>query len=222
MHVTIIIDVFRAFTTASYVLEQSPKKYILTSRCHVISRLAKSFQNPLLIGKPEKGSHLLYDIPNSPTRTKEVKVKERAILHRTEAGAKGILKAKNTDLVLAVGLVNANATAQYIHTLPQAKIEVFPMGHEGITPSIEDHICQLYIQACLRGEKMALSPFLSTLRKGPGRYFFSQDQWQYPIEDFECCINTGRFNFAIQAEVKEDYAVLSHCGANHSLGGKLF
>ena len=213
MHVTIIIDVFRAFTTASYVLEQGPKTYILTSKCHVISRLEKNFQNPLLIGKPEKGSRLLYDIPNSPTRTKEVKTEGRPILHRTEAGARGILKARNTDLILAAGLVNANATAQYIRTLPQAKIKNFPMGHEGITPSLEDHICQLYIQACLRGEKMALSPFLSQLRKGPGRYFFSQDQWQYPIEDFARCVSTGRFNFAIQAEVKNDYAILSRCDA---------
>lgn len=213
MHVTIIIDVFRAFTTAGYVLKQNPQTYLLTSKCHVIARLAQHFPSPLLIGKPEKGSSLLYDIPNSPTRTKGVNMKGRPILHRTEAGAKGILQARNSDIILAVGLVNAHATAQYIHTLPQPIIKILPMGHEGVTPSIEDHLCQLYLEACLRREEMPLASLLPQLRTGPGRYFFSSDQWQYPIEDFERCIRTKRFDFAIQAQLQGDYAILSCCTA---------
>lgn len=71
-HIFIVIDVFRAFTTASYILERHPKTYILTSRSSVISRLAKEFKNPILIGKPEKGINLTYDIPNSPTRVTEI------------------------------------------------------------------------------------------------------------------------------------------------------
>lgn len=211
IHVTIIIDAFRAFATASYVLERHPAIYMLATKSAVISRLALNLTNPLIIGKPEKGTDLIYDIPNSPTRVQGVSVSGRNVLHRTEAGAKGVLLAQDADIVLAAGFVNADATAQYIRTLPKPKVRIVPMGHEATTPSLEDHVCALYIEALINGEKIRLAPFLPALRKGPGRYFFSEDQWQYPREDFERCLETGRFNFTIQAVVRDDYAILTRC-----------
>ena len=46
------------------------------------------------------------------------------------------------------------------------------------------------------------------LASGPGKYFFSDDQDQYPKEDFAMCLELNKFNFAIQAQLHSDYAVL--------------
>lgn len=184
---------------------------MLAAQSQVVSRLALDLKNPLFIGKPEKGVALIYDIPNSPTRVLNIDVMGRDVLHRTEAGAKGILRAQDADIVLAAGFVNAGATVQYLSKLKNPKITILPMGHEATTPSLEDDICALYIRALIDGKKFSLTPFLPALREGPGRYFFSNDQWQYPFEDFDRCLEVGRFNFAIRAIVRGDYAILMRC-----------
>lgn len=209
--VTVIIDVFRAFTTACYVLEHHPTTYMLTTKSTVISRLASDLSAPVLIGKPEKGAVLNYNIPNSPTRVNEIKINGQNVLHRTEGGAKGVLDAKGADIILVAGIVNADATVQYITKLTNPQVNIVPMGHEATIPSLEDDICAQYINAQLKGEKMNLTEFHAALQEGPGKYFFSEDQWQYPCQDFQYCLEVGRFNFAIQAQVHDDYAILMRC-----------
>jgi 2-phosphosulfolactate phosphatase len=210
--VVVVIDVFRAFTTACYVLEQKPSTYILTTKSDVVSRLAPNALDTITIGKAEMGAVYTYDIPNSPTRVKEIKITNKTVLHRTEAGAKGVLFAQDADIILAAGFVNADATARYIKMLQNPRVRITPMGHEATTPSLEDDICAKYIETQLsNGQQMDLSEFRKALQEGPGNYFFSDDQWQYPREDFECCLETGRFDFAIQAEVLGDYATLRCC-----------
>jgi len=211
IHVVVVIDVFRAFTTAAYVLERHPATYMLTTKSTVISRLAKKFKDPLLIGKSEKGANLTYDIPNSPTRLGDVKVMGRNVLHRTEAGAKGVFLAGNADIILVASLVNAEATVKYIKSLSNAKVTIWPMGHEGTIPSLEDDICAKYIKALINGKKINLAKFVLELKEGPGKYFFGKDQWQYPYQDFDRCLEIGRFNFAIKAVVIDDYAILTRC-----------
>lgn len=212
MKVVVVIDVFRAFTTASYALEHDPASYTLAVKQSVISELAVKCINPLVIGKPEKGMEgHIYQIPNSPTRLFDVNIHGRDIFHRTEAGARGILDAYEADLILAASFVNAMATANYIKALENPQVTVIPMGHEGITPSLEDDVCSVYIQALIKGEKIDLAPYIPQLKDGPGKYFFSDDQWQYPSTDFDRCLEIDRFNFAIQATVKGDYAILTRC-----------
>lgn len=211
MKVIVVIDAFRAFATACYVLKHQPKRYAIANNCTVISRLALDLSDPFLIGKPEKGSALNYDIPNSPTRVQDVLSEGRYVLHRTEAGAKGILQCTNADIILAAAFVNAEATVQFLLTLTKPNISIVPMGHEGNSPTLEDDVCAMYIEALLSDKKINLGSYLPELRKGPGRYFFSDDQWQYPQEDFNICLQTDSFNFAIHAEVRDDYAILRCC-----------
>ena len=71
LHVTVVIDVFRASSTAAYVLEGKPKTYILTSKCEVIARLAKILNDPVIIGKSELDKNmvslsLVYDSTSKP------------------------------------------------------------------------------------------------------------------------------------------------------------
>lgn len=207
--VVVVIDVFRAFTTACYVLADKPASYRLATKSDAISQLASPFSDPFLIGKAEKGAILAYNIPNSPTRVKERQIAGRHVLHRTEGGANGVLMAKDTDIILAAGLVNADATARYIRKLLNPKVTLLPMGHEGTTPSLEDGICAQYIQAKLQGRTIDLVQHHAALKEGSGKYFFSADQWQYPQEDFNRCLEIDHFSFSIKAEVKEGYAILT-------------
>ncbi|MBK8695778.1 MAG: 2-phosphosulfolactate phosphatase [Deltaproteobacteria bacterium] len=206
-----IIDAFRAFATACYVLDRRPADYLVTTSSAVAARLAREVAAPLLVGKAEIGADFAYEIPNSPTRTLEVTVAGRTVIHRTQAGAMGVVQAVETELVLAASLVNAAATARYLWRFPDSAITLVPMGHEAITPSLEDDLCRRAIASHLQGRPFDLAPFIPALRDGSGRYFFGDDQRQYPREDFERCIACDRFDFAIRAERHGDYARLVRC-----------
>ena len=208
MKITIVVDVFRAATTASYVLKQEPATYCLTNKSCVIARLVSSCSRPFPIGKSEIGADFSYMIPNSPTRVKEFELKGHDVLHRTEAAAMGVLQAQGSDLVLLAGFVNADVTAAYVKTLFASEITIRPMGHEGKVHSLEDDLCAQYINALINGEDFDFSPFKLELQKGPGKYFFLEDQKQYPRKDFDRCLKIRRFNFVIIADVQDDYAIL--------------
>lgn len=212
-NIIIVIDVFRAFTTACYILARSPMRYYIATKSVNISKIASRYPNPVLIGKPEKNNDLVYHIPNSPTRTKQILIENKTILHRTEAGAKGILQALEDPchLVFAASFVNADATVQYIKKLNIKNIQLLPMGHEATTPSLEDDICAEYIDSKLRGKELSIKKFLPTFREEAGKYFFMEDQWQYPQEDFTLCLRLNQFNFAIQALPRDDHALLKRC-----------
>lgn len=184
---------------------------MLAKKSDVISKLSANFTNPLLVGKSEKGSILAYNIPNSPTRVESVDIKHRSVLHRTEAGAGGIISVNQPGggIILAASFVNAGATAKYIKALPNAKVTIIPMGHEGTNPSLEDNICAEYIKALINGKKINLAKFLPVIKNDSGKYFFSRDQWQYPKEDFFKCLEIDHFDFIIKANVIDDYAILT-------------
>ena len=209
--VTVVIDAFRAFATACYVLDRQPADYLVTTSSAVAARLAREAASPLLVGKPEIGADFTYEIPNSPTRTLEVTVAGRTVIHRTQAGATGVVYAAKTDLVLAASLVNAAATARYLRRLRDYTITLMPMGHEAVSPTLEDDLCRTAIASHLQSDPFDLTLSVAALRDGPGRYFFGDDQWQYPREDFERCIACDRFDFAIRAERHGDYARLVRC-----------
>lgn len=211
LYIAVVIDVFRAFSTAAYVLDRYPASYIFAKESKTIARIATQYEQPLLIGKPEIGANLVYNIPNSPTRSLEVKVEGKSVLHRTEAGGKGVLLAKDADIILVAGFVNSSATAKYIMNFPKAKVIIIPMGHEGNTPTLEDDLCGQYITALINGRPMNIEKFLPELRQSSGKYFFGEDQRQYPSSDFDLCLDVDRFDFPICAFVGDDYAILNRC-----------
>lgn len=215
MQVTVIVDAFRAFATASYVLQQEPACYAIATNSTVLTRLTTTVVQPFFIGKLEKDANSpTYAIPNSPTRVKELDLKGKHVYHRTAAGAKGILEAQDADIVLAAAFTNAEATACAILRLGTPKVSIIPMGHEGTAPSQEDTLCAEYLAELLKGEQSDISSRLLELKEGPGRYFFSDDQWQYPSEDFTLCTQLNQVDFAIHADVKDDYAILTKFPAN--------
>lgn len=204
-NVTVVIDAFRAFTTAAYILRQRPREYFLTTKSSSARSLATAGRDALLVGKPEIGASVAYDIPNSPTRVAETRIAGRRVVHRTEAGAKGVLAANG--IVLVAAFVNPRATAAWLRRT-RAHVRLWPMGHQAASPTLEDDLCAAYLESLLTDRTFDLSPHREALRDGSGRYFFGEDQWQYPREDFERCLELDRFDFAIQAEAGGDHARL--------------
>lgn len=206
--VLVVIDVFRAFTTAAYVLEQNPKEYFFTNKSYVVQTLKNHFNESVLIGKPEIGFSLEYTIPNSPTRAAELSLKNKVIIHRTEAGGSGVVNAKNADIIIVLTFPTLKATVRYLKRLKDPKIIIHPMGHEAKKPSLEDDLCKEALEKELKGEIFIIKLFEEILKKGPGSYFFTKNQREYPEEDFKKCLGEKSFDFVIKAKLFDGYAIL--------------
>lgn len=218
----IIIDVFRAFSTACYVCYKSPKKYYYTNKCEVIKILNNKInEKSVCIGKPQKGSNLIYDIPNSPSHVSSLDISDKIVLHRTEAGAKGILEAPNDVNIFCASFLNADATVKHVKSLNFKKVTLIPMGHEGQKESSEDELCAHYMEALFRNRDFDIKNLSSKLMlTKAGQYFFTKDQFQYPHTDFSLCLKPNSFSFAIEALKFKEYSVLERCDI--VAPGKLF
>ena len=206
--VVIIIDVFRACTTACYALDRGPGRYWLAGSCSTAARIATESTSALLIGKPELGSTLAYHIPNSPTRVADVEVEGRAVIHRTAAGARGVVVAERADAIFLGCFANAGSTIARIGQLGPAVVSIVAMGHEGNAPAPEDDLCAGYLEARLRGQTLDIAPFVPGLKSSSGAYFFGASQAEYPSSDFASCLELDRFEFAIEARRSGDAALI--------------
>lgn len=204
----VIVDVFRAFSTAAQILQAQPKAYILTNHCIHIRRLLSSPPSEaILVGKPEANSTLRYTIPNSPTLASQVAFENRTIYHRTTAGATGVLTSEDADIVLCVGFNNLQATVNYIKSIKNHKLVIKPMGHEANVPTLEDDLCVFYLQRLLTYPRVDVHLPIQQLKACTGKYFF-QHHPEYPERDFATCLHIDSHNFAIRANVKGVYAHL--------------
>lgn len=204
----VIVDVFRAFSTAASILQARPKAYILTNSCtHIRMLPSPSHPATILVGKPEANSTLRYTTPNSPTLIAQLPLANRTVYHRTTAGATGVLASKDADIVLCVGFNNLQATANYIKSFVDYKLVIKPMGHEANTPALEDDLCAAYLAQLLQQPHVDFHLPIQQFKADSGRYFF-QNNPAYPQEDFACCLQINSHNFAIKADVREAYAHL--------------
>ena len=112
--ITVIIDVFRAFSTACYCLDGGAKRVLPVGDVGEALALRKRLAHPVLIG--ERGGIKLdgFDFGNSPTELATADLRQKDIIQTTHAGTQGIVNAAQADEVLTGAFVNAKATAVYI------------------------------------------------------------------------------------------------------------
>ena len=83
--ITVIIDVFRAFSVEAYLFEQGADKIIPVGDTELAYKLKQ--ENPDFILAGERNGEILpgFDIGNSPSQNKTFKVNGKTIVHTTSA-----------------------------------------------------------------------------------------------------------------------------------------
>ncbi|MBQ6654608.1 MAG: 2-phosphosulfolactate phosphatase [Erysipelotrichaceae bacterium] len=202
---TVIIDVFRAFSLEAYLFSHGVEKIYPIGTIEEAFALKEKNPDFLLIG--ERGGKKVegFDFGNSPSAFNDRKLYGKSAIHTTSAGTQGIDNAVNAEEILVASFVNAAATAEYIRERNPEVVSLVCMGNAGIAPAGEDRLCAEYIRSLLIGEPMAdIDVRLLDLRNTDGKKFFDEKQKEvFPEPDFWMCIRRDIFPFVIKTYREE-------------------
>jgi 2-phosphosulfolactate phosphatase len=203
--IAVIIDVFRAFSTACYCLHANAKRVIPVGDIQEALRLKERLAHSVLIG--ERGGKKLagFDFGNSPTELQQVDLRAKDVIQTTHAGTQGIVNATKADEVLTGAFVNAKATAHYIKSKAPAVVTLVRMGWQAETPSDEDNLCADYLESLLLEKDFDEQAIMPRLKASPcsARFFDPAKPWS-PSSDFDLCLRLNVFDFAIIAKIAKD------------------
>jgi 2-phosphosulfolactate phosphatase len=205
---TVIIDVFRAFSTACYVYDQGAVKIIPIGEIEQAYRLKEKNNDFVLIGERNEQKPAGFDFGNSPSQLVAEKIAGKTIVHTTSSGTQGISNAKNANEIITGSFVNAGAVVKYIRQSQPETVSLVCMGYACEYPTDEDTLCAEWIKNELDNIPNDFDKMVEIIRAGSGaRFFDSEKQGWSPQSDFELCLDLNRFNFVLKVE--ED------CGVNY-------
>ncbi len=197
-----IIDVFRAFTTAAFCVAAGAREIVLVADHEQALEMKRADPSLFLTGeiggRPIEG----FDVGNSPSVIEHLDLAGRRVVQRTSAGTQAVVAAAaNAHAIVLASFVIAGATCRYLvaHADEVTLVPTDMSDRDGIAR--EDASCAGYLEALLRGERPNGAALIAELwatenaeRPWP--------QW-FPRRDAELALMIDRFAFALPV-VRED------------------
>ncbi|MGD8397555.1 MAG: 2-phosphosulfolactate phosphatase [Anaerolineae bacterium] len=205
----VVIDVYRAFTTAALMFHLGAEKIVLLAEPEDVLRLKRD-DGYLAVG--EVGGRMVagFDLGNSPSAVLAAgrdTFAGRRVAQRTSAGVTGaVAAAEGADCVILGSYVTAAAIARYIHTLSPlpAAVSLVAMGKAGLEPTPEDEACADYLEHLLTGRTYDVVAALRCIVDDEStRKFLRGNHPHYPREDPIYCLQRNLFDFVLIATLED-------------------
>ena len=213
---TVVIDVFRAFSVACYAFANGAEKMLLVADLEKAFDLKKRDPHSVLLGERRGKKVDGFDFGNSPTEIESVDFSGKTIVHTTTNGTAGVVAAGRAEEVVTGSFANASAVCRYIRYRKPAEVSLVAMGVFNRERREEDELCSDAIAGLLNG----ISPDMQTIRrqlrhcKGARKFFIPKKYWA-PERDFELCLTANKFDFVMRAQRKAaDLVELSRLDVN--------
>ena len=208
---TVIIDVFRAFSLECYLYDMGVKEIRPVETVEDAFQLNKKLKNSELVGERHGKKCEGFDYGNSPSSITTEDVRGKCMIHTTSAGIQGIINATNASEIITGSLVNAKAVAEYILERQPEIVSLVCMGNGGVRPACEDELCAEYIKSILEGTELTdIHSRVEELRNNGGQHFFDKNRQDiFPEEDFWMCIKYNQFPFVIRIG-KDTYGYITN------------
>ena len=202
---TVIIDVFRAFSLECYLFDQGAAKIFPVGKVETAFALREKDSELILIGERNEKIIPGFDYGNSPMQILGKDFTGRKLAHTTSAGTQGIVNAVNATQIITGSFVNAHAIARYINQEQPSDVSLVCMGYSANVETEEDTLCAEYISDLLENREPDFEKMKSVIRTTSGkRFFMKEKQYHAPKEDFDLCLQPGKFNFVLQASKEND------------------
>jgi 2-phosphosulfolactate phosphatase len=206
--IAVIIDVFRAFSTACYASDAGAARLIATGSINEALLLKRQYKNAVLAGERNEKKIEGFDFGNSPTEVLKCDLSGKTFIHTTTAGTQGLVSAENADIILAGSLVNAAAIVKYIRHFNPENVSLVAMGYRAVMAAEEDLLCATIIRDALLGKEEKYEEEISKLKTRAGKRFFDPANLDFsPPTDFFLCTMLNRFDFVLKGERRYDGSV---------------
>lgn len=198
---TVIIDVFRAFSVACYAFDGGVARIYPVGKIDEAYALKAGNPGYLLVGERNEQKPEGFDCGNSPSQLLQLDLAGKTMVHTTSSGTQGIANALYADELITGSFVNAGAIVEYIRRRNPAQLSLVCMGYACSYPTDEDTFLAEYIKARLEGNPFDLEQMKQKLQTGAGARFFDSDKQSWsPQADFDLCLDVDRFNFVLKVE----------------------
>lgn len=201
----VVIDVFRAFSTACYVSANGAARIIPIAALAEAFALKRAHPEAVLMGERETRKVEGFDYGNSPAEIEHVDFSGKLVLHATTHGTRGVTEAAQADEVLGGSFVNAAAVARYILARRPAAVSLVALAYTPAVPDDEDSRCARYLRALLQGESPPFGPLEAEIRahRNAAKFADPARPWT-PPRDLELCLALDRFDFILRKKRYED------------------
>ena len=199
---TVVIDVFRAFTCASLLLERGAAGIIPVSSLERAKALHAELPGSLLVG--ERGGRIVpgFDSGNSPHQIMSLDVKDRLVVQTTSGGTRCLEAASSAPELLLGSFTTADAIIRYVRAKQPGVLSLVASGTRAEISAPEDLLCATYIEFALEDHPLEVHGVVDTLHLVPGaaRFFDPANASWAPVQDFWLCADVGRCPFVMRAE----------------------
>ena len=200
--VAVVIDTFRAFTTAAYAQANGVGAHYLASTVEEARTIAGRHRGAMLCGEVSGVRPDGFDLGNSPAEVLEADVEGRVLVQRTSGGTRCVRAAltSGATAVYAASLVVATATAHAVAAAPT--VTIIASGRNGVEPVFEDTATAMLIGDLIdgHGEPRTVA---AQVRVCESATWLTESTWAHP-DDVRLATDVDRFDFAMECSLMAD------------------
>ena len=198
----IVIDVFRAFTTAAIAFANGATDITLVAEADDALALHRSGVGDVLMGEVDGKRPDGFDYGNSPYEISGVDLTGKSLVQSTRAGTVGVAAAfdsPDAETIYLGSFAVAVATVKAVLADNPALVTILAMGDQGAVRSDEDEHCGIYLRNLLEGRQ----PDTDAVRRlilagGATQKFFDDSQPQYHPQDVELALQFSKYPYAMR------------------------
>ena len=195
----IIIDVFRAFTTAAIAFDHGVKEITLVAEPEEALALHHRGLGDFLMGEVGGKRPEGFDFGNSPHEISQIDLAGKTLVQSTRAGTVGVAAAVNASEIFLGSFVVAQATVDAIKLEEPELVSIIAMGDQGVNRADEDEQCGIYLRNIMEGRKPDFEAVKALIMAGGAtQKFFDPDQPQFHPEDVTLALEADRYDFAMK------------------------
>jgi 2-phosphosulfolactate phosphatase len=205
---TVVIDVFRAFSTAAYAFDRGAREVVLVAGVDDALALRERWPDALVMGEVHGRRVAGFDFGNSTSAIARADLAGRRLIQRTSAGTQGVVAAAAGAAEILLGsFVCAGAIARYVARTAPPLVSLVAMGMRGERPAAEDEACATLLSARLEGRPLDEPALLDDLMGGGAGARFEEDSEDFPRSDVDFCLRVDAFAFVMRVARRDGLLV---------------
>jgi 2-phosphosulfolactate phosphatase len=211
--VAIVIDVFRAFTTAAVAFDQGVEQIILVASPQEALDLRRQGKGQLCMGEVNGIRPDGFDFGNSPYELSQVgALTGQTLIQSTQAGTVGVSAAAQADTIYLGSFVMASAIVKAVRAANPSLVSIVAMGVRTAHRSDEDEQCALYLRNRLQGRYPDPDAVRQLVLAGQEALKYDDPALpQYHPQDRDMALQIDQYDFALRVGREDGLLVARKC-----------